>query len=107
WSFSGGNGYSVARVLGPEVDLATDWLDDPEKIDRPFFRSFLTGEGSIFANFGGVDSENNDWLVFDELGGTAGDLTGNEPGPGGTITVMHRLVTYVIDVEGLTGRVRV
>lgn len=108
WAFAEGNGYTVGVIEGPEFDLETMWLPSPGKPDQPFARNF-TGrdgqtDGTITANFG---EENPDWLIFDELGGTAGSLTGTEPGPGGTITITSPLITYEVDIEGLTGRATV
>jgi prepilin-type N-terminal cleavage/methylation domain-containing protein len=108
WTFSDGNGYTVGIVEGPEFDLQTMWMPGPGDLDVPFFRNFTKRDGQtdgvISASFG---QENSDWLIFDELGGTAGSLTGTEPGPGGTIAVTSPLVTYEVDVEGLTGRTTV
>lgn len=107
-SFDEGNGYSVGVVTGPEFDLTTMWLNNPENLDAPFARNFTRPNGqsdaTISADFGG---ENPDWLIFDELGGTVSSLTGTDPGQGGTITVTSALIAYEIDVEGLTGRTTV
>ena len=106
--FEDGNGYSVGVVTGPEFDLTTMWLNNPEKLDAPFARNFTRPNGqsdaTISADFGG---DNPDWLIFDELGGTVSSLTGTDPGQGGTITVTSALIAYEIDVEGLTGRTTV
>lgn len=105
WTFAEGNGYTVGVVEGPDFNLETMWLNNPGKLDAPFARNLTDrngrSDGTITADFGGDES---DWLIFDELGGTAGSLTGTDPGAGGTITITSPLITYVVDVEGLTGR---
>lgn len=108
WTFGEGNGYTVGVVEGPDFNLETMWLNNPADLDAPFARNLTdrngNSDGTITADFGGEES---DWLIFDELGGTAGSLTGTEPGAGGTITITSPLITYEVDVEGLTGRTTV
>ncbi len=110
WSFVDGPGYAIAEVNGPVFDLTTDFLYAPDQPDKPLARDFSKGlevEVELSALFGDPDDEGSDWLIFDELGGTAGGLTGPEPGPGGTITIGSNLATYAITIEPLTGRTTV
>ena len=91
-------------------DLSNDFLYAPDHPDLPLARDFSKGlevEVELDAVFGDPAEENSDWLIFDELGGTAGDLTGPDPGPGGTITIGSNLVNYIITIEPLTGRTSV
>jgi prepilin-type N-terminal cleavage/methylation domain-containing protein len=110
WSFVDGPGYAIAEVNGPVFDLSTDFLYAPDHPDLPLARDFSKGlevEVGLSAVFGDPGEEGSDWLIFDELGGTAGGLTGPEPGPGGVILIESDLVTYTITIEPLTGRTTV
>lgn len=107
WSYVEGNGYTVAEVTGPELNLATDALYSPSDPTAPLARDFSKGldvEVTLTAQFGDEDDETAEWLIFDELGGTAADLTGPDPGPAGVITISSPIVEYQVTIEPLTGR---
>lgn len=106
WTFGAGNGYTIAEVNGPELDLSTDALIHPDDSDAPFSRDFNSGD------FGGAtitsaDFDGDELLVFDELGGPAAELTGPSSGGGGTIMVVGGAFAYRIQVAQMTGRVTV
>lgn len=112
WEFVEGNGYSVAEVRGPSLDLATDALPDPDDPTRPFGRDFdLPRYGgavlsSALFNGGAL-------LIFDELGGPVAELDGPEAGAGGAVTIASRgegsasATVFRVEVQAYTGRVRV
>lgn len=106
WTFADGNGYTVCEVRGAEIDLATDFLPDPEAPTRPLGRDFDRGD------FGGatltaVDFNGADLLIFDELGGPVAELDGPDPGVGGSLRINGSGAKFVLSVEAYTGRVTV
>ena len=70
WTFVPGNGYTIYSPVpgSAALDLANDWLPDPENGVHPYTRDFSSAE------FGGAQITNalfngGTWLIFDELGG--------------------------------------
>jgi prepilin-type N-terminal cleavage/methylation domain-containing protein len=106
WEFVNGNGYSLAEVRGPVLDLDTDAIMDPDEPNRPYGRDFDLPEygGAQLADpaFNGTAL-----LIFDELGGPVAELDGPDPGNGGTFTLRGSGSTFLITVQAYTGRVRV
>lgn len=110
WAFTSGNGYTIAEIDGPTVDLTTDFIYSPDSPDRPLARDFSRGqhvEVELTATFGEPEDDGSQWLIFDELGGSAADLTGPAPGPGGTVEIQSELGGYLVTIEPLTGRTTV
>lgn len=106
WTFVDGNGYTMAEVTGPTLNLSTNAMMDPDHPDRPMGRNFND------ARFGGAvissPSFNGGALViFDELGGTVADLDGPDPGAGGSVMVAGSGATFRVDVQAYTGKVTV
>lgn len=109
WDIVDGNGYTVfAPPPGAaSVSLAFDAMPDPSKGGlQPLSRDFDTSE------FGGVTLQNvnvngADALIFDELGGPVLNLTGDEPGAGGSIEIAGPNATFLITIEPYTGRIAV
>lgn len=106
WVFVDGNGYTVVEVRGSSVDLETDYLPDPEKPSLPFARDFSEERfgGAVIAD---VDFNDDVLLIFDELGGPVRNLTGPDPGSGGSLRINGPNSTFEVVVEPYTGRVRV
>lgn len=106
WTFVDGNGYVLAEVTGPELDLNASAMVDPDHPDRPLFRNFEDGEFGG-ATITGVNFNGGDLLIFDELGGPVQDLEGPDPGAGGTLNVNGSNSVFRLDVQPYTGRVTV
>ena len=109
WVFEFGNGYTIAEVSGPILDLSTAALIHPDNPDRPFYRSFDEGDfgsASIIAS----DFDGDELLIFDELGGPVRGLTGEEASVGGRVELVggtNGQYTYDIVIAPMTGRVTV
>lgn len=114
YTYEEGNGYVLAEVEGPVLDLETDAMFDPDSLDRPYFRDFgaVDRNRETWNKYGGVTIENIDFnggetLIFDELGGPVENLTGPEPGNGGSLEVRSEMASFRISVAPFTGRVTV
>lgn len=110
FTYDEGNGYVLAEVNGATLDLATDAMFLPEKIDTPYARDFneeMYG-GAVILN---AEFDGDDLLIFDELGGPVLDLTGPEPSDGGFIEIGTvaggEAWEYRINIAPMTGRVTV
>lgn len=106
WDFVEGNGYVMAEVRGPALNLATDFIPDPDKPTRPLARDFSRAE------FGGATIASPAFngealLIFDELGGPVAELDGPDPGLGGQVVVQGGGSSFRVDVQAYTGRVTV
>lgn len=89
-------------------------MADPDNPTSPFFRDFaaLDRNREAWNKFGGVRIENvnfndGDMLIFDELGGPVENLTGPEPGNGGSLEVWSDLAAFRINIAPFTERVTV
>lgn len=106
WTFVNGNGYVLAEINGPTLNLNVDYMIEPGKLGRPYFRNFdddrFGGAVLSAANFDG-----NALLIFDELGGPVANLTGPIPSIGGSVTITGSGAMFVLQVEPYTGRVTV
>lgn len=114
YTYGEGNGYVLAEVNGPVLDLATDAMPDPDFPEAPLFRDFgaIDRNRTAWNKYGGVTIENvnfngGDMLIFDELGGPVENLTGPEAGNGGSLEVRGDLAAFRINVAPFTGRVTV
>ncbi|MCA9305777.1 MAG: prepilin-type N-terminal cleavage/methylation domain-containing protein [Phycisphaerales bacterium] len=114
YTYAEGNGYVLAEVSGPVLDLETAAMADPDNPTSPLFRDFgaLDRNREAWNKFGGVRIENvnfndGDMLIFDELGGPVENLTGPEPGNGGSLEVWSDLAAFRINIAPFTGRVTV
>lgn len=109
WQFTVGNGYTIAEVSGPILDLSTAALYHPDEPDEPYSRNFDLGDfGS--AAIASADFDGDGLLIFDELGGPVQQLTGEETSNGGTIRMTGGSEgQYVFDIEiaPMTGRITV
>jgi len=109
WTFAVGNGYTIAEVSGPVLDLSTASLYHPDEPDQPFHRDFDQGDfGS--ASFTDADFDDDELLIFDELGGPVRTLTGEETSNGGVVRIVggsEGQWAYDIGVAPMTGRVTV
>lgn len=106
WEFVDGNGYTMAEVTGPNLNLVTNAMMDPDNLSRPLGRNFDD------ARFGGavISSpvfNSTALLIFDELGGTVADLDGPDPGTGGSVTISGSGAVFRVDVQAYTGKVTV
>lgn len=106
WRYVEGNGYTVAEVTGPSLDLTTNAMIDPDNGTSPLGRNLANGR------FGGATIESPSFngeslLIFDELGGPVRELSGEEPGNGGSVSIASREATFTINVAPITGRVTV
>lgn len=106
WTYVEGNGYTVAEVTGPQLDLSTAAMLDPDDNRRPLGRNFSDGR------FGGATIESPSFdgaglLIFDELGGPVRELSGDEAGSGGTVNIASPVATYTVNIAPITGRVTV
>ncbi len=106
WGFVDGNGYTMVEVDGPSLDLATDAMFDPERIDRPYGRNF-DDEQYGGASIESVVSDTTDLLIFDELGGPVADLDGPAPGTGARVVIEGAGERLQIDIQPFSGRVTV
>lgn len=106
WTFGAGNGYTVAEVNGPSLDLSSDALFHPDRPSEPYTRDFDQGDYGG-ATLDGVDIAGDELLIFDELGGPVADLTGETVGIGGTIELIGDVSRYTVTVAPVTGRVTV
>lgn len=106
WGFEDGNGYTVCEVRGAEIDLATDYLPDPEKPTEPLGRDFSKGDfgGALISD---IDFNDEALLIFDELGGPVAELDGPDPGTGGSLVIRGMGAVFRVNVEAYTGRVTV
>ncbi|MEM8836150.1 MAG: prepilin-type N-terminal cleavage/methylation domain-containing protein [Planctomycetota bacterium] len=104
WEFVEGDGYTVADVRGPALDLATDSMFDLSDPTRPMGVDFSEGRygGAVLGN---IDFNETDLLIFDELGGPVAELDGPDPGNGGAVEISNGDVTFEIAVAPFTGRV--
>ncbi len=106
WTFIDGNGYVMAEVTGPSLDLTANALPDPDRPERPLARNF-DEPGYAGAALGDIDFNGGALLIFDELGGPVRDLDGPEPGDTGSITITGSGSVFRVNVEAFTGRVTV
>ncbi|MCA9293387.1 MAG: prepilin-type N-terminal cleavage/methylation domain-containing protein [Phycisphaerales bacterium] len=110
FSYDAGNGYVLAEVNGPALDLVTDAMFLPDRIDSPYARNFNEDQygGAIILN---ASFDGDDLLIFDELGGPVLDLTGPEPSDGGFVEIGTATSggawEYRINIAPMTGRVTV
>ena len=106
WTFVDGNGYVIAEVNGPTLDLAVDFMEEPGKLGRPYSRNFDDAEYGG-ASIDGATFDGDAILIFDELGGPVATFDGPAASNGGMITVNGSGSSWVIQVEPYTGRVTV
>jgi prepilin-type N-terminal cleavage/methylation domain-containing protein len=106
WEFVDGNGYTVAEVNGPNLDLTTDAMVNPDDQVSPFGRDFAAGAfGQAVIESPSFNSDT--LLIFDELGGPVENLTGPEAGEGGSVRIVSPDSEFTITVAPITGRVSV
>lgn len=106
WTFVDGNGYTLAEVNGPTLNLELDFLPDPDNPSAPYSRNFDEDRYGG-ATIGLVDFNGGALLIFDELGGPVEQLDGPDPGDGGTVTIDGQGSQWLVAVQAYTGRVTV
>lgn len=106
WTYVDGNGYVMAEVTGPALDLTTNAMIDPDHADRPLFRNFDDAEFGG-ASISDIGFNGGALLIFDDLGGPVKELDGPDPGEGGGVTVTGSGSVFRVDVQAYTGRVTV
>lgn len=110
WKMTDGNGYTIfdppPGQASIDINSTVDVLFDPLDFGRPMSRNFDDKQfaGAIITN---VSIDGGSRLIFDELGGPSLDLTSDEPGAGGTLSVVGPDSTFIIRVEAFTGRIEV
>ncbi len=98
--------YRVVSVPGSEIDIESNTMFDPTRTGGLYVVNFLDDA------FGGaritdVNFDGESTLIFDALGGPVAAADSDEPGSGGTITIVGSDSTFLITVEAFTGRVSV
>lgn len=110
WQMTNGNGYTIFDPPPGKASIDTnstaDVLFDPLDYGRPLSRNFDDKQfaGARITN---VDINNGSRLIFDELGGPTLNLTGDEPGTGGSLSVVGPDSMFTIRIEAFTGRIEV
>jgi hypothetical protein len=96
--------YRLVIVPGTTIDLDLNTMYDPTRASGQYvvnFNDHVFGGARITAvNFNGGDT-----LVFDAMGGPVADAASDDPGSGGTVTVVGSGSTFQISIEAFTGRV--
>lgn len=107
WEFTEGNGYTLAEVSGPMLDLNSHAMFHPDDTTGPYARNFdLDRYGG--ARITAAEFDGDGMLIFDELGGPVMGLTGEEPGEGGFIEIRggeNDQWAFRITVAPMTGRI--
>lgn len=109
WEFTEGNGYTLAEINGPLLDLNSHAMFHPDDQVGPFSRNFdqdrYGGAHITSASFDG-----DQLLIFDALGGPVQDLTSEEPGEGGFVEIRggaNDEYIFRVNVSPMTGRIAV
>jgi prepilin-type N-terminal cleavage/methylation domain-containing protein len=107
WEFTVGNGYTLAEVNGPLLDLNTHAMFHPDDQVGPYSRDFdhdrYGGARITQASFDG-----DGLLIFDPLGGPVQGLTSEEPSEGGFVEIVggaNDEWVFRINVSPMTGRI--
>lgn len=107
WEFTVGNGYTLAEVNGPLLDLNTHAMFHPDDRVGPFARDF-DHERYGGARITGASFDGDGLLIFDELGGPVQGLTGEEASEGGFVEItggVNDEWVFRITVAPMTGRI--
>ncbi|HPO94065.1 MAG TPA: type II secretion system protein [Phycisphaerales bacterium] len=100
------NAYAIVAVPGNSIDVDNNVLYDPTKTDGRYLVTLndprFGGARMTSANF-----DNNNFIIFDALGGPVSDPGSNEPSSGGTIRLSGNNQSFRITVDAFTGRIRV
>ncbi|MFG0294083.1 MAG: Tfp pilus assembly protein FimT/FimU [Phycisphaerales bacterium JB065] len=109
WEFTEGNGYTLAEINGPLLDLNSHAMFHPDDQVGPYSRDFdhdRYGGARIAAS----SFDGDGLLIFDALGGPVQDLTGEEPSEGGFVEIrggVNDEYIFRIHVSPMTGRIAV
>lgn len=106
FDYVAGNGYTLAEVTGPALDLTANAMVDPDRPTQPYTRNF-DDDRFHGARLENVDFNGGAILIFDELGGPVRDLDGPEPGTGGSLDVRGSGSIFSVNIEAYTGRITV
>lgn len=107
WQFTVGNGYTLAEITGPLLDLNSHAMYHPDNLVGPYSRNFADdryGGARITASLFDGDG----LLIFDELGGPVKELTSEEPSEGGFVEITggsNDEWVFRVRVAPMTGRV--
>jgi prepilin-type N-terminal cleavage/methylation domain-containing protein len=107
WQFTEGNGYTLAEVSGPMLDLNSHAMFHPDDSAGPYARNF-DHERYGGARITAAEFDGDGMLIFDELGGPVMGLTGEEAGEGGFIDIRggeNDQWAFRITVAPMTGRI--
>lgn len=96
--------YRIVQVPGSTIDPENNTLYDPS---RPSGLYIVDFNDNVFggARITNVNFEGGNTLIFDALGGPVADAAGDDPGTGGSVTVVGSGSTFQISVDAFTGRV--
>ncbi|MGE3107916.1 MAG: Tfp pilus assembly protein FimT/FimU [Phycisphaerales bacterium] len=98
--------YTLVSVPGNEVDPDNNTMYDPTRPGGRYVVNF-TDESFGGARITAVNFDGGNTLIFDALGGPVAAADSDEPGSGGTITIVGSGSTFIVTVEAFTGRVTV
>ncbi|MFU8829703.1 MAG: prepilin-type N-terminal cleavage/methylation domain-containing protein [Phycisphaerales bacterium] len=109
WTFTVGNGYTLAEINGPLLDLNTHAMFHPDDMAGPYARNFdLDRYGG--ARITSASFDGDALLIFDELGGPVKGLTTEDSSDGGFVEIVggtNNQWAFRIHVAPMTGRVSV
>ena len=96
--------YRIVAVPGTTIDADHNTLYDPTKTGGLYIVNFnddvFGGSRITTAEFDGGNT-----LIFDGMGGPVASASSDDPGTGGTITVVGSDSTFRITVDAFTGRI--
>ncbi len=107
WEFTVGNGYTLAEVNGPTLDLNSHAMFHPDNPAGPYARNF-DDDRYGGARITGAAFDGDGVLIFDELGGPVMGLTGETASEGGFIEIKggaNDEWAFRITVAPMTGRI--
>lgn len=109
WEFTEGNGYTLAEINGPLLDLNSHAMFHPDDRVGPYSRDF-DHERYGGARISSSSFDGDQLLIFDALGGPVQGLTSEEPSEGGFVEIRggaNDEFIFRINVSPMTGRIAV
>lgn len=107
WEFTTGNGYTLAEINGPLLDLNTHAMFHPDDQVGPYSRDF-DHDRYGGARITGSSFDGDQLLIFDALGGPVQGLTSEQPSEGGFVEITggaNDEFVFRINVSPMTGRI--